>query len=62
VQCTTDFGHIVFNLVEANLMRRSDSDRIEDFRDVFDFRQVFRIDVPPRAGGGGGSRPEIGSA
>lgn len=33
---TRDFGEIVFNLVEGNLMSRTDDDCIEDFDNVFD--------------------------
>lgn len=38
---TEDFGNIVFNLVEAGLMGRTDEDSIEDFRDVYDFDKEF---------------------
>ena len=34
---TTDFGEIVFNLVNDNLMSKTEDDRIEDFTDVFEF-------------------------
>ena len=34
---TRDFGNIVFNLIELGQMRKTDSDRREDFDDVFDF-------------------------
>ncbi|HJP33865.1 MAG TPA: Minf_1886 family protein [Candidatus Latescibacteria bacterium] len=34
---TRDFGEIVFNLVNDNLMSTTDDDRIEDFVDVFNF-------------------------
>ena len=50
VRKTTDFGNIVFNLVVANLMGRSDSDTPSDFADVYDFRQAFRIDARPHKG------------
>ena len=36
---TRDFGEIVFNLVNDNLMSKTDDDRIEDFTDVFDFHE-----------------------
>jgi uncharacterized repeat protein (TIGR04138 family) len=48
VRRTADFGAIVFNLVEAGLMSRSDTDSPADFDDVFDFRQAFRLDAKPR--------------
>lgn len=34
---TKDFGEIVFNLVNGNLMSRTDDDSIEDFSGVYDF-------------------------
>ena len=36
IQKTGDFGDIVFNLVDAGLMSKTDEDCREDFRDVFD--------------------------
>jgi len=36
-----DFGHIVFAMVDAGLMHRSESDSIRDFADVFDFDAAF---------------------
>ena len=36
-----DFGNIVFAMVDAGLMQKTDDDTIEDFRDVFDFKQAF---------------------
>jgi len=38
---TRDFGEIVFNLVESNLMSKTDNDSIEDFIDVYDFAEEF---------------------
>ena len=51
VRATQDFGEIVFNLVEAGLMGKTETDSREDFRDVYDFRDVFRVDaaVPQKA-------------
>lgn len=50
VRKTDDFGSIVFNLVGANLMGRSESDSPADFADVYDFREAFRIDARPGQG------------
>jgi uncharacterized repeat protein (TIGR04138 family) len=36
-----DFGDIVFNLIEYNVFSKTDSDRREDFSDVFDFDEAF---------------------
>jgi uncharacterized repeat protein (TIGR04138 family) len=38
---TEDFGEIVFNLVEAGILGKTDADSREDFRDVFDFDDAF---------------------
>lgn len=41
IKSTTDFGEIVFNLVESGLMRKRPEDSKDDFKDVFDFKAVF---------------------
>ena len=41
VMRTEDFGEIVFNLVEADLMGRTDTDRREDFANGYDFDEAF---------------------
>ena len=38
---TDDFGCIVFNLIEAGLMSRSNDDTLDDFRGVYDFAQAL---------------------
>jgi uncharacterized repeat protein (TIGR04138 family) len=38
---TGDFGEIVFNLVDEQIMSKEDSDTREDFQDVYDFEEVF---------------------
>jgi len=38
---TMDFGNMVYLLIEHGFMRKSESDSIEDFRDVFDFEEAF---------------------
>jgi uncharacterized repeat protein (TIGR04138 family) len=38
---TGDFGEIVFNLVDADLLKKTDEDRPEDFRDVYEFEDAF---------------------
>ena len=44
VRQTSDFGSIVFNLVEKKLMGKTDQDNIEDFKDVYDFDEVFNME------------------
>jgi uncharacterized repeat protein (TIGR04138 family) len=50
VKRTSDFGEIVFNLIDIGHMRKTPHDRREDFDDVFDFdkglRQNFQITLP----------------
>jgi uncharacterized repeat protein (TIGR04138 family) len=41
VKSALDWGRIVFLLVDANMLRRKDSDKLEDFEQGFDFDQVF---------------------
>jgi uncharacterized repeat protein (TIGR04138 family) len=38
---TGDFGEIVFNLVEANLMSKTAEDNRRDFQDVYDLDQAL---------------------
>jgi uncharacterized repeat protein (TIGR04138 family) len=39
---TSDFGEIVYNLINVGLMKKSEQDRREDFDDVYDFDEAFR--------------------
>jgi uncharacterized repeat protein (TIGR04138 family) len=41
VRRCADFGEIVFNLIEYSLFSKSESDRREDFANVFDFDDAF---------------------
>lgn len=41
IKNTLDFGNMVFDLVEAELMRKTDEDSLDDFKDVYDFDAVF---------------------
>jgi len=49
IRRTDDFGDIVFNLVEAGLMNKTDEDTRKDFHDVFDLDQAlvqgYRIEL-----------------
>jgi uncharacterized repeat protein (TIGR04138 family) len=53
VQSTSDFGEIVFNMIEIGRMKKTESDRREDFADVFDFDkdlvERFKIELPPQS-------------
>ena len=41
VRTTEDFGNIVFSLVDAGLMGKTEEDSIDDFKDVYDFDEEF---------------------
>lgn len=41
VTSTNDFGHIVFQMIEAGEMRRTPHDQLTDFFGVYDFDKVF---------------------
>jgi uncharacterized repeat protein (TIGR04138 family) len=47
-----DFGDIVFNLIEYNVFSKTDSDRREDFGDLYDFDEAFVKPFAPTAGTG----------
>ncbi|MFV1958015.1 MAG: Minf_1886 family protein [Planctomycetota bacterium] len=38
---TDDFGEIVFNLIEADLLQKTANDSREDFQGLYDFEAVF---------------------
>lgn len=41
VSRTEDFGRIVFAMIDAGLMRRTEDDSLEDFQQVYDFDEAF---------------------
>ncbi len=41
MRTTDDVGAIVFNLVNAGILSKTEEDRIEDFHDVYDFEDAF---------------------
>jgi uncharacterized repeat protein (TIGR04138 family) len=36
-----DIGHMVFNLIGAGIFGKTEEDSIEDFKNVFDFKEAF---------------------
>jgi uncharacterized repeat protein (TIGR04138 family) len=44
ITCTLDFGRIVFALIDAKRLQKTDHDSLDDFRNVFDFRMAFERD------------------
>lgn len=41
VRSTLDFGEIVFNLVEVQLLAKQETDQKSDFADAYDFSEAF---------------------
>ena len=41
INCCADFGHMVFAMVEAGLLAKTDQDSIEDFRGAYEFDEAF---------------------
>ena len=41
IHTTSDFGEIVYNLIQAKVMTKSPEDRRADFDGVFEFEQAF---------------------
>ncbi len=47
ITTTFDFGRIVFAMVEAGILNKTDEDHLEDFRNVYDFAALeagYRIE------------------
>jgi len=41
IHSSEDIGNMVFNLISAGIFGKTEEDSIEDFRDVYDFEEVF---------------------
>ncbi len=54
---TSDFGEIVFNLVEYGIFGKTEHDDKQDFRGVYDFREAFLNPFKPK----GKHEPKSGS-
>src|SRR5947209_18236497 len=57
INATGDFGNIVFNLVEAELMSKTPEDNLADFQNLYDLDEAlvqrFRLELPADALGAG---------
>ncbi|MFL5342218.1 MAG: Minf_1886 family protein [Gemmataceae bacterium] len=56
IRRTGDFGEIVFHLIDAAVLFKTDSDRREDFDDVFDLEQALSDGYQIPADGGDRAR------
>jgi uncharacterized repeat protein (TIGR04138 family) len=41
INTTSDFGNIVFNMIDFGLMGKTEEDSIDDFKEVFDLKKVL---------------------
>ena len=41
IATTEDFGHVVFSLVDAKLLRKTEEDSLGDFQRVYDFAEAL---------------------
>jgi uncharacterized repeat protein (TIGR04138 family) len=58
-----DFGDIVFNLIEYNAFSKTENDKREDFKDLYDFDEVFvKPFLPTRRPKGASAAEALGSA
>ena len=48
IYTTQDFGEIVFNLVEAGRLGKTESDSREDFKNGFSFEEAFLLPFEPQ--------------
>jgi uncharacterized repeat protein (TIGR04138 family) len=48
IHSTRDFGEIVFVLLAAGLLGKTDDDKIEDFDNLYDFDHAFRAPFRPK--------------
>ena len=47
IASTEDFGHMVFLMVENNLLRKTEQDSLEDFKKGYTFDEAFRQPFRP---------------
>jgi len=48
VNSTDDFGEIVFSLIDAGLLAKTDKDKKEDFKQVYGFIEAFDKSYSPQ--------------
>jgi uncharacterized repeat protein (TIGR04138 family) len=47
IRSTEDFGEMVFKMIENNLLAKTDTDTREDFKNGYDFIEVFKKPFMP---------------
>ena len=48
IHATIDLGNMVYLLVNNSFMRKTDEDSVEDFRDVYSFKDAFNVSMDLR--------------
>ncbi len=46
INSTHDVGRLIFEMIDQGILMQSESDRLEDFADLFDFDEAFEADYP----------------
>jgi uncharacterized repeat protein (TIGR04138 family) len=54
-----DIGNMVFNLIGAGIFGKTEEDSIDDFRNVYDFEEVFVKPFAPEKPAVMKARPEL---
>ncbi|MBC8372584.1 MAG: hypothetical protein ISS69_11575 [Phycisphaerae bacterium] len=50
IHATLDLGNMVYLLVDNSFMRKTEDDSVEDFRDVYSFKDAFNVKMDLRPG------------
>lgn len=58
IRSCSDFGEIVFNMIEEQILSKTETDRREDFQTGFDFNDAFRRPFAPEQSVGAEHRCE----
>jgi uncharacterized repeat protein (TIGR04138 family) len=59
IHSSEDVGNMVFNLIGAGIFGKTEKDSIEDFRNVYDFQEVFVKPFAPEKSAVTRPRPEL---
>jgi len=46
IHSTADVGRLIFDMIEQGILMQSESDRLEDFADLFDLEEALEVDYP----------------
>ena len=60
IRCCEDFGTIVFNLINAGVLRQADGDSVEDFKGGYGFEDAFVAPFRPTLPGAANSEQNSG--